>query len=125
MKTASPIDTVSNLFSAFGSSDLATARALWAEDGIWHLTGKHQRARDYAVGGYFKLLQEWVSAYPSYVCEPIQISSVGDEVVCVSLQSSGGEAPGTAIGLMVYRVVEGRIVEGWGIPAFADGRFAF
>jgi hypothetical protein len=68
------------------------------------------------------MIAEWVAAFPGYSAEVLAWSAVGD-LACATLISTGGEAPGAAEGLTVYRVVGGRIAEGWAIPS--DPRYGF
>ena len=103
--------------------DVAGFRAAWAEGAVWHLTGTHSRARDYDIDAYLAMLAEWFATYPSYAAEVVEVRTIGDELICLTFRSTGGEAPGTAEGLTVYRVVGGKIAEGWAIPS--DARYGF
>src|SRR5262249_40590896 len=105
--------------------DFEAARASWSEDAVYHMTGRHELSGDYSIAEYLDGLSEWFAKYPSYRGAIANILTAGDEAVCVSVRTSSGAAPGTATGLLVYRVVAGRIVEGWAIPAFANGEYAF
>lgn len=71
------------------------------------------------------MLDEWSATYPSYQAEYKDARDVGEDVAMIVLESTGGMAPGRASGLLIYRVVDGKIREGWAIPAFADGRYPF
>lgn len=120
-----PLEVVQQFFGCLGARDPLAGRALWSDDAIWHLSGRHSRARDYRVDDYLAMLTDWFASYPSYAGAVDVWSTSGDEAVSVALTSTGGEAPAQASGLMIYRVVDGLIREGWGIPTFADGRWAF
>ena len=95
---------------------------MWADGAIWHLTGSGQRARDYGIDDYVMMLGEWMTSFPAYAAEVFEWSVIGD-IGYASVRSTGGEAPATAEGLVVYRVVDGRIMEGWAMPS--DPRFGF
>lgn len=122
---ASPVATVMKLLAALGARDLEAARAYWSHDAVWHMAGRHESSGDYSPGAYLDTLNQWFLKHPSYAGVVATILTAGDEVVCVSVRSSGGAAPDAATGLLIYRVVDGIIVEGWAIPAFANGVYAF
>ena len=50
---------------------------------------------------------------------------LGQEGAMIVIESSEGMAPGPASGVMIYRVAGGKIREGWAIPTFGAGPFAF
>ena len=120
-----PLEVVRQFFGCLGARDPLAGRGLWSDDAVWHLSGRHPLARDYPVDGYLAMLTDWFSSHPSYAGEIDAWTTSGEEAVSVALTSTGGQAPSRASGLMIYRVVDGLIREGWGIPTFADGRFAF
>jgi ketosteroid isomerase-like protein len=122
---AVPTDVVRQFFGCLGARDPRAGRRYWSDDAVWHLSGRHTRARDYPVDEYLTMLTEWFASYPAYSGEIEAWTTSGEEVVSLTLTSTGGEAPARASGLMVYRVVDGLIREGWGIPTFADGQYAF
>lgn len=121
----SPGEVVQAFFGAMACRDLAAARDVWSDGAVWHTTGDHDLARDYDRDAYFAMLGDWGRRYPDYEAEMKDLREYGDEVVLVYLESSKGMAPGRASGLLVYRVVGGRIVEGWAIPTFGGGRYTF
>ncbi len=122
---AAPTDVVRQFFAHLAARDPRSGRGLWSEHAVWHLSGRHSRARDYAIDDYLTMLTEWFAAHPTYAGHIDSWTTSGEEVVSVALTSTGGEAPTSASGLMIYRVVDGLMREGWGIPTFADGQFAF
>ncbi len=121
--SVSPVEVVQSMWASLTRGDVAGFRARWTEDAVWHLTGTHARARDYDIDAYLAMLAEWFAAYPRYAGEFLEWQTIGNELVYVATRSTAGEAPGTAGGLIVYRVVGGRITEGWGIPS--DARYGF
>jgi ketosteroid isomerase-like protein len=124
MGTATPLDVVTGFLQAMGSGDIAAARAAWADDAIWHVTGSHDVAGDYSPDEYLAMLGEWATRYPDYAADFKEFTSYGDTAV-LHMESRGGMAPDTASGLLVYRVRGEKIAEGWAIPSFGDGRYAF
>jgi ketosteroid isomerase-like protein len=47
----SPLAVVQTMYQLLGSGDAVGARAMWADDAIWHLTGSHPLAKDYDPDG--------------------------------------------------------------------------
>ena len=120
-----PLAVVQQFFGCLGARDPLAGGALWSGDAVWHLSGRHSRSGDYRVDDYLAMLTDWFASYPSYAGEVDEWRTSGDEAVSVAISSTGGEAPVRATGLMIFRVVDGLIREGWGIPTFADGQWAF
>ncbi|HVF76288.1 MAG TPA: nuclear transport factor 2 family protein [Acidimicrobiales bacterium] len=118
-------DVVARFFGALGERDFGAARPYWADSAVWHVVGTHDLAGDYAPDAYLAMLATWFADHPDYAVEFTDFRAHGDEGVVVHLESRHGRAEGPASGLMVYRVVDGLIVEGWGIPTFDDARLPF
>jgi hypothetical protein len=121
----SPAQVVEGFMAAMGSGDPIGARARWTDDAVWHLTGSHDLAGDYSADEYFEMLGRWAARYPDYQPAFLGVRDYGTEGAVAYMESTGGMAPGTASGLLVYRVVDGRIHEGWAIPTFGGGGYAF
>jgi predicted SnoaL-like aldol condensation-catalyzing enzyme len=122
---AARVELVQSMYQRLGSGDVAGARTMWADDAVWHLTGTHDRARDYSPEEYFGLLGEWMAAHPSYQSEFVETRDLGEDMAMIVMESTGGSAPGTASGVLLYRVIDSKITEGWAIPTFAAGAYAF
>jgi len=116
---------VQAMYERLRNGDAVGALAMWDDRATWHLTGQHEFARDYDPDEYLAMLGQWAAAYPSYQAHYAEARDVGEDVALIVLESTGGMAPGQASGLLIYRVVDGRIREGWGVPTFAEGRYAF
>jgi hypothetical protein len=123
--SASRVAVVQEMYQRLGAGDLAGARAMWTEDGVWHVTGDHEIAGDYDPDAYFHMLGRWAQQYPSYTFEFRDARDIGEDIATIVVESANGMAPEAASGLLVYRVVDGQIMEGWAIPAFASGKYAF
>jgi ketosteroid isomerase-like protein len=113
------------MYQRLGTGDVAGARGMWADDAVWHLTGSHDLSGDYSPDEYFHVLGQWADRYPSHVPEFKDVRDVGEDVAMIYMESTHGMAPELASGLLIYRVVDDQIREGWAIPTFAAGRFAF
>jgi hypothetical protein len=124
-ETESPARVVEGFMAAMGSGDLVGVRARWADDAVWHLTGSHELAGDHSADGYFEMLGRWATKYPDYQPDFHGVQDYGTEAAVAYMESARGMAPGAASGLLVYRVVQGRIREGWAIPTFCGGAYAF
>ena len=118
----SPVEVVQGFWGLVADGDIDAAKAVWADGAIWHLTGSSRRARDYGIDAYLAMIVEWFATFPSYSAEILEWRTIGD-LAYFTARSKGGEAPGSAEGLTVYRVSGGRIAEGWGIPS--DAAFGF
>ena len=119
------VQVVQAYFSARQADGYEAARAYWADDAVWHITGSHQGAGDYSPDGYLDFQARWREDHPSYAAQVREMSGFGDELAILLVESRGGPSPGVASGVAIFRVVNGRIVEGWAIPAFASGRHPF
>lgn len=71
------------------------------------------------------MLERWFGDFPEYVATDFEMRAYGEDVVVVHLVTTGGAAGGTASGLMIFRVRDSLIVEGWGITTFDGGRWPF
>jgi ketosteroid isomerase-like protein len=121
---SSPREVVRTFYQALVDGDGAAARACWHDDAVWHVTGTSEMSTDYLPDPYFSLLAEWAARYPDYAFTSKDVGQY-DDVAVMFIESTGGMVPGRASGLMIYRVTEGKIAEGWAIPAFSDGRYLF
>ena len=124
MASNGPAKVVASFFEALARGDVATARDCWADNAVWHATGRSDLAGDYEPDAYLAMLGEWAARYPRYDFRSSQVGEF-DDLAVLFIESTGGMAPGSASGLMVYRVTTGRISEGWAIPALGDGQYLF
>lgn len=116
---------VGGFLAAVGERDLERARTFWADDAIWHITGTNELAGEYDPDRYLARLAQWFDDYPDYAVEPTDFRAHGRQGLAVHMRTRKGMAPGEASGLLVYRVQDGRIAEGWAIATFADGTYPF
>jgi predicted SnoaL-like aldol condensation-catalyzing enzyme len=96
----------------------------WAANSVWHITGGSVWAGDYSPAEYLAMGSQWYVKYPDYNYKMTSLREIG-ELTFFSIRSRGGEAAGEAEGMMIYRVADGLIVEGWAIPASHGGRYSF
>jgi ketosteroid isomerase-like protein len=118
------MEVMRTFYRALLDGDGAAARACWRDDAVWHVTGSSELSKDYLPDPYFAMLAEWAARYPGYAFTSKEVGQY-DDVAVMFIESTGGMAPGRASGLMVYRVTDGRITEGWAIPALGGGQHLF
>lgn len=73
---------------------------------------------------YLAMCAQWYGEFPTYSAEFGALSSIG-ELAFFTIRSQNGEAPTETEGMMLYRVVDGLITEGWAIPARHGDRYTF
>jgi ketosteroid isomerase-like protein len=125
MSNESRVEFVQAMYQQLTGGDVAGARSMWSDDAVWHLTGDHDLAKDYDPDSYFQMIGLWAERYPSFVPEFKEARDLGEEGAMIVMESTNGMAPGVASGVMIYRVAGGKIQEGWAIPTFGGGHFAF
>src|SRR5687768_13112460 len=115
MQTTTPLEHMEALFAAFAAGDTATVLAGWHDDARVHpVTPGGPRTETMTKDEYFgELLPGWYAEHPDYTIHDVQLHELGGLVV-VGLTSNVG------CGLMVYRVVDGKVAECWTLNA--DGR---
>jgi hypothetical protein len=119
-----PAEAVATFFKHLRAGSVDLALKCWAPGALWHVTGRSSRAGDYSPGDYLVMCRQWYVDYPKYAAEFGAFSSFG-ELAFFSIRSRNGEAPGETQGMMLYRVVDGLIAEGWAIPAQHADRYTF
>lgn len=124
MNPGAPSEVVKAFFDHLMTGKPDLALQCWAPDAVWHVTGGSSWARDYSPPEYLAMGARWFAQYPGYTYKLGRLSELG-QLAFFSIRSQGGEAPGEAEGMMVYRVVDGLIAEGWAIPASGGGRNTF
>lgn len=117
-------EVVVMFFKQFRAGNTQAAFKCWSPDGVWHVMGRSSRAGDYSLPEYLTMCAQWYVDYPHYTAEFGAISSMG-ELAFFNIRSKNGEAPGETEGMMLYRVVDGLITEGWAIPARHGDRYTF
>lgn len=120
----SSTEVVAAFFKQLRAGNTKQALQCWSRDGVWHVIGKSSRAGNYSLTEYLALCAQWYVDYPEYAAEFGELSGVG-ELAFFSIRSINGEAPGEMEGMMLYRVVDSLIAEGWAIPAGYGGRYTF
>jgi hypothetical protein len=115
-----PQDVVVGMYQKVRAGAMKDARALWADSAVWHLTGTSALAGDYTADEYLSFLRQFLQDYPDYRAEWLDIRTYDDTLLVANLHSTGGPSPGTAGGVLVMRVTDGRVQEGWAIPTVSD-----
>lgn len=116
---------VAAFFTSLANRELTDARQLWSADGVWHVQGHHDLAGDYSRDEYIAMLGRWFEAHPDYAAEDFRIEPFGEDVVVTHLVTVNGRFDGRASGLMIFRVGDSQILEGWAIPTFEGGAHPF
>lgn len=122
-----PAAVVRRNLEAHARGDVDGWRAGWHDDALWHVTGSSAFVGDIAVDDYAELIRATVNDNSAYTGEPIGLLEVG-ELAIVTWHSEGSigeiELDGRG-GVLVYRVVGGKVAEGWGIAAGSGGALPF
>ena len=112
---------VERWFESLRALEIDDARACWHPDGTWRVQDENEFGGDYGIDEYISMLGEFLAKYGAgYQFEIDDIRTHGDLVV-VFLHSSQPQL-GTTQGLMIYRLREGLIAEGWGIGHGSDSK---
>lgn len=114
------IALVRRTFEAFAKGDLPAIRELWADDGVWHSTGRNWLVGDYR--GIDNILQflGTVGAYSggSYASEVHDILA-NDRRVVALLRLTASRTDGRSMSVdstIVFDILDGKIVEAWACP---------
>lgn len=103
--------------------------ATWAEDAVWHVLDATRFQGDYTRDEYFTMLATtWAEYVTSYAPQLVSCESFGDELVVAFLRNTGETLEGPIDpngGLMIYRVLDGRISEGWAVSRGRDATALF
>ena len=114
------------LYRIATNTALDSLRADWSDDAVWHIIGTHDLAGSVPVDDYFTMLKA-VFVEADYRFEVVGLRQLG-ELVFVDIVSEGsiaGNEVDPAGGVMIYRVVDGKITEGWAIGAGSGGATLF
>ena len=116
-------------FERFAAGDVAAVRATWSDRAVWHILDFNRFEGEYTADEYFALLTgPWQDYAQDYVLRVLSVVPYGDHLVVAHIESSGttpdGPIDGSG-GLMIYRLADGEIVEGWGVGKGADAVTAF
>lgn len=108
---AADLATMQALFAAFGAGDVPNTMGGWHESARWHPVTpgpwtESQRRDDY----FGKVLATWMAERPDYRILDVQLASLGGLVIA-GLTSDVGR------GVLVYRLVDGKVSECWVINA--------
>ena len=120
-------EVVFEMAAALTAGDVDSARPYWRDDAVWHSGGVFNTdpyAGDYNPDEYMALAQRFMRDHPDYRAEVEDVREIGSELIAFRLKSWSSQGPHGELdgsgALMVYRVLDGKIVEGWGINARHD-----
>ena len=112
---------VQRMLDALEQLAIDEAKACWSNDARWLVLDDNQFAGSYSVDGYFEMLGTFFEKYGrGYEFDVLEARAHGDLVVlfCHSEQQELGSTDG----LMIYRVRDGLIVEGWSMAHGSDSQ---
>ena len=116
-------------FELFQQGHGEAVYAAWAPDAVWHVLDATRFQGDYTRDEYFTMLgTTWAEEVPDYAFDVVDCRSYGNALVVVHLRSRGTTSDGPIDengGLMIYRVVDGKIMEGWALSRGRDARTPF
>ena len=112
---------VERWFEALRTLEMGDARACWHPDATWRVQDHNEFGGDFGIDDYIVMLGKFLTKYGAgYEFGIDDIRTHGDLVV-VFLHSSQPQL-GSTEGLMIYRIRDGLIVEGWGIGHGSDSK---
>lgn len=116
------------LFKGMKPGNLTTATELFAPDAVFHYINPRlpDIQGDYVGMDGIRSLFEKIGAVTAgtFRVEPISISAMGDELVVMHNKNRltlQGQSIETDV-VLVWRIVDGRVVEVWDIPSVHTGR---
>ncbi len=116
-------------FERFRRGEGEAVYATWADDAMWYVLDASRYQGSYTRDEYFAMLSTtWATDVPDYSFEVASCEGYGDELVIAHLRSAGTTPDGPIDsngGLMIYRVVDGKIVEGWALSRGRDATTPF
>lgn len=116
-------------FERFLAGDVAAVLVTWADHAVWHILDCNRYEGEYTKHEYFALLTKaWVEDVSGYELRVLSVQPFGDHLVVVHVESSGTTIDGPIDpggGLMIYRLDDGLIVEGWAVSKGQDATTAF
>ena len=112
-------------FRRFAAGDFEGVMSTWAGDALWHILDANPWQGTHSKIDYFtKVLGEFSVDRGDYRVHVESITEFGPELVVVHLRSTGINID-PAGGLMIYRVVDGTVVEGWALSRGRDATLPF
>ena len=119
------VAVVRGTFERFAAGDVESVMATWADDAEWHVLDAGPLRGSYSKLDYFtKVLPEFAASHEDYELTVESVTAHGPELVVVHVRSTGSNIDPDG-GLMIYRVVDGEIVEGWALSRGRDARLPF
>ena len=122
------VELIRRNFELLAAGDATAVYATWHPEAQWHILDHAGFEGTYSRDEYFALLGRWSELLNDYSIEVVSCDAYGDELVVVYIRSTGTTAQGPVDengGLMIYRVVDGLIVEGWAVSRGRDAKTFF
>ena len=116
---------IADNFERFAAGDIAGVMSTWADDAEWHILDANPWQGTHTKAEYFtKVLAEISVGRDDYRLNVESIAEFGTELVVVHVTSTGTNIdPGG--GLVIYRVVADKVVEGWALSRGRDANLPF
>ena len=117
-ESTSPLDVVNASYQAVVDKDTTLARSYWSDDATWHGVYATQSswAGDRTADEYLASLADWFDRYPNYSVDVLSQSVIAPHLVALHVRTRNGEAQHEVQGLMLWRVLDGKIAECWALP---------
>jgi len=109
------VDLLRRGFAAFAAGDMATLDGLFADDAVWHVSGRNRFAGEYAgKAAIFQYFGEFVQAQDSFAQE-IHALFADDEhgVALVKSHASRGDKRVDADNVLVFHISDSKVTEVW------------
>src|SRR5215204_5653618 len=117
-ESQSPIDVVNASYQAVVDKDIPLARSYWSDDATWHgvFATESPWAGERTADEYLAILAHWFERYPNYGVDVLSQSVIAPHLVALHVRTRNGEAQHEVEGLMLWRVLDGKIAQCCAIP---------
>jgi hypothetical protein len=122
-------DLIRENFARFARGEGEAVYATWADDAVFHVLDATRYHGNYSRDEYFTMLATtWGADTQDYQFTVVSCEAYGDDLVVAHLKSIGTHIDGPIDergGLMIYRIANRKIVEGWALGRGTDATTPF